>query len=530
MEQRNASRHVLVDDETKGLLDDSSASDGEDKGGIIFRPPARSMPGNCLDTICLAVNRCLAPCPFYISRIAVFLLPSFLQPRVFSHAAVHSRRLHPTAYLDGLRGLAALFVVFCHWSYTSFVVAEGWGYQGRNYNILRLPIVRLFYTGPAMVAIFFVVSGYALSLKPLKLVRSKSDDGGGSLVRALGSSVFRRGIRLFVPTAASTLLVVFMIRIGLYEWTREFAGDRRYVRYPQEEHYRRLGTTWEQLRDWMWQMFYFVRVWGWEKFGGSTGLDQHLWTIPVEFRASMYLFLAMIGTAGLKPWARRVTVVGLMCFTYRSDRWDMLLFFAGMLLAEWDLARGAHGAESSLLPNNVSLPRPRRVEQAVAGMWVAVGIVGLFLLSQPNEGHEDTPGWVFLSSLIPEWWSEKDRYWQSIGAVLLLLCVAHSPTTWQLLLNTRIVQYFGKISYAIYLMHGPVLHTAGFALQRWAWGITGVRGLAYNLGFMLSSVLVMPLLVWVADVFWRLVDAPVVRFARWLEGKCSVQIERPNLY
>jgi len=520
MDHRDTLRSVPQGDESIGLLDEKPPSEAESSDG--FSSTIQTKPRDCLSTVYLLATRlCRTPWPTYVFRALIFLLPSFLQPRAFSQPARNCHRLSPTAYLDGLRGLAALFVVFCHWSYTAFVVAEGWGYKGRNYDILRLPIVRLFYTGPAMVAIFFVVSGYALSLKPLMLIRARSGDG--SFARTMSSSVFRRGIRLFVPTAASTLLVVVMIRIGLYEWTREFSGDRRYVRYAKEEHYRRLGTTSEQLRDWAWHMFYFVHVWGWEKFGGSTGLDQHLWTIPVEYRASMVLFLTMVATSGLKTWARWVTVVGLMCFTYRSDRWDMMLFFAGMLLAEWDLIRAAHepAAVSSLLPKDTSLPRRRRKEAVMAWMWTAVGVVGLFLLSQPNEGHEDTLGWAFLSSLVPEWWSEKDRYWQCVGAVLLVLCLAHSPTTWQPLFNTRTVQYLGKISYAIYLMHGPVFHTAGYAIQRWAWGITGVRGVAYHLGFVLASVTVLPLLVWAADVFWRLVDAPTVRFARWTERKCS---------
>ncbi|KAH8905622.1 acyltransferase [Coniochaeta sp. PMI_546] len=521
LDQHSLSRPLIEGDESTGLLEEKFPPDAKRKDGLILISPTGSRSGGYVTAVCLIANRIRSVTwRCYMLKAAIFLLPSFLQPRPFSIAARNCRP-SPTAYLDGLRGLAALFVVFCHYSYTSFNIAEGWGCKGRNYDILRLPVVRLFFQGPAMVAIFFVVSGYALSLKPLKLMRARSGDG--TLAKTLGSSVFRRGIRLFVPTAASTLLVVVMIRAGLYERTREFAGDGRYIRHPREQHYHRLETTGDQLKDWMWHMFYFVHVWGWEKFGGSTGLDQHLWTIPVEYRASMLLFLTLLGTSGLKTSARWATVAGLMCFTYRSDRWEMLLFFAGMLLAEWDLIRRAHErTSSSLLPIDVPSPRSKREGKAVASAWTAVSILALYLLSQPDEGYEATPGWVFLSSVIPDWWSDKYRYWQCVGAVLLVLCVAHSPATWQPLFNTRPVQYLGKISYAIYLMHGPMLHTAGYAVQRWAWGVTGVEGVAYNWGFALASVVVLPLVVWAADVFWRMVDAPVVRFARWFEEKYSV--------
>lgn len=86
------------------------------------------------------------------------------------------------------------------------------------------------------------------------------------------------------------------------------------------------------------------------------------------------------------------------------------------------------------------------------------------------------------------------------------------------------MQYFGKISYAIYLVHGPVLHVVGYRVERWAWGITGVETQQqYVTGFVLGAVFVVPIVVWVADLFWRGVDARTVVFARWVEGRCNVR-------
>lgn len=44
------------------------------------------------------------------------------------------------------------------------------------------------------------------------------------------------------------------------------------------------------------------------------------------------------------------------------------------------------------------------------------------------------------------------------------------------------------------------------------WG----RGVVWGLGLVVFG----GVCVWVADVFWRVVDVPTVRFARWVEGKC----------
>lgn len=204
--------------------------------------------------------------PLLLLRLGVFLIPSFLQGR---HAREQIRPAHlsPTAYLDGMRGLAALVVFFCHYFYQAFIIAEGWGAGETNYHLLKLPFIRLFYQGPPAVCLFFVISGYALSYRPLKLVRSRAP---ADLATAISSLVFRRGIRLYLPTAISTLLIVCLLRVGAYEWTREFATDRAYMKNVVETHPPRMEFASDQLLDWAKHMYRFVHVFDWNQFGGST--------------------------------------------------------------------------------------------------------------------------------------------------------------------------------------------------------------------------------------------------------------------
>ena len=454
-----------------------------------------------------------------------------------------------------MRGLAALFVFFCHYFYTCFVIAEGWGYGDSNYNLLKLPFLRLFYAGPPMVCVFFVISGYALSLKPLKLMRSK--DGHGQLSNTMASLIFRRGIRLFLPTVVSTFLIFCLLRLGLYEWTREFAYDDEYMPNVQEIHYERFDSFADQLYDWLAAVRGLVHVWDWDAFASSTGMDVHLWTIPVEFRASMMLFLTIMGVARLRTWCRVAVIAGSVVFAYASDRWEMMLFYAGMGLAEMDIIRGAHADPRTTAmavavtvvderkaaaadEHHLHLPLPlstRKSNKAPATTvskrytathlaWLTLSILALYFMSQPDTGSDETPGWVFLSSLIPEWWTYKYRYWQSLGSILFVLSVGRLPV-WQRFFNTSLVQYFGKISYAIYLMHGPVLHTVGYAIERRVWtSVTGIEGSWYNVGFVVAALFIVPIVFWVSDVFWRAVDAPIVRFSRWVEGMCSAEEAR----
>ncbi|KAI1762836.1 acyltransferase [Hypoxylon sp. FL1150] len=480
-----------------------------------------------------------------ILRMGVFLLPSFFQHRS-ARERFRTEKLHPTAYLDGMRGLAALFVFFCHYFYTAFKIAEGWGHDGVNHEIWRLPFIRLLYSGPSMVCVFFVISGYALSLKPLKQARSRSFDG---FSQTMTSFIFRRFFRLYLPPFISTFGVLILLRLGVYELTRDFSSDRTYVRNVVEHHPVLEETTQKQLWHWMREMYDFVHVWGWEKFGGATGYDVHLWTIPVEFRCSMMLFLVMLGTARLRTGVRLLCLAVLMWFVLRSDRWEMLLFLSGMAIAELDLIRGAHlhhepsprppppppppppsssspPASPPLLPldktSDSSSPAAKRRHSCTGSFWwTLLSIPALYMMSEPDAGPSGVPGWEYLETLIPAWFSDKYRYYQMIGSILFVSCAARSAG-WRRFFCYPFVQYFGRISYALYLMHGPVTHTVGFLVQRRVWDRVGTVGYAYNWGMLVAGVINIPLVIWVADVFWRAVDAPTVRFAKWLEVKMSI--------
>jgi peptidoglycan/LPS O-acetylase OafA/YrhL len=227
-------------------------------------------------------------------------------------------------------------------------------------------------------------------------------------------------------------------------------------------------------------------------------------------------------------------VCGVALFSWYNVHWELVLFFCGMLLAELDLMRGAHNQHApshgaspsgSLLGSPVVSEKPRAIcsnqmRKAKALFWSLWCIGALYLMNQPDIGDATTPGWVYLGTFVPKWWSnERYRFWQSIGSVLFVYGVGHSAG-WQRFFNTAPVQYFGKISYAIYLMHGPIMHTAGYMIERWAYGLTGVEGYWYNGGFVLGFCFAVPTVVWAADIFWRAVDIPTVKFARWLETKC----------
>lgn len=266
MGRHSPSIYSLSDEEKMGLLDNRSVSDVDSDNGRDdheHRPHYEKWAGPILAPVDYVRS---TPWRVYLVRFAWFFVPSYLQGR-HARDQIRPSRLAPTAYLDGMRGVAALVVLFCHFFYQAFVIAKGWGCDGAHYNILKLPILRLWFQGPPAVCLFFVISGYALSYRPLKLIRSRNTQDFSTTMSSL---VFRRGIRLYLPTAISTLMIVTFIRLGVYEKTREFAMDRTYMRNVREPHPPRLATNYAQFADWAKDMFKFVHVFSWKTHGGST--------------------------------------------------------------------------------------------------------------------------------------------------------------------------------------------------------------------------------------------------------------------
>lgn len=214
-----------------------------------------------------------------VKRFLVFLLPTFIQHRLYPEL-IKPERLHPSGYLDGMRGLAALFVFFYHFSYSSHDVLTAYGGTGKpdeHREFLKLPFVRFVYTGPAMVSIFYVVSGYALSYKPVKLMRNKS---WKDLLHTLSSATFRRAIRLYLPCFVSTLLIVLLVRLDAYDATRDIAYDEKRLNQVREFHLARYESLWHQLTDWAHMMWIYVHPWSFGTKDTDIDIDKHLWTIP----------------------------------------------------------------------------------------------------------------------------------------------------------------------------------------------------------------------------------------------------------
>lgn len=202
-----------------------------------------------------------------LKRTAHFLTPSFLQGPE-ARAMIRPAKLHPTGFLDGMRGLAAFCVLVAHWSGWIYNNRYGYGAKHDYWDFLRLPIVCLFYHGFTQVTIFFVISGYVLSYRPIRLFRSGKT---AEFNKVLTSTLFRRWARLFLPPAFSTLMIVGLLQMGAYGWVRKFNSDPKYMINRIERHPPRNDSFTAEIWIWMKQQVYFTEEFSWGKTK-NTGL------------------------------------------------------------------------------------------------------------------------------------------------------------------------------------------------------------------------------------------------------------------
>ncbi|KAK8097088.1 hypothetical protein PG999_013032 [Apiospora kogelbergensis] len=447
-------------------------------------------------------------------------LVSPFRPRGLSISASSRKELRPTAYLDGLRGFAALLVYWHHhelWAHheSTGVFEHGFAYEG-NYHFVALPFIRFFFAGGHFaVSTFFVISGYVLSTKPLSLIHEREYT---KLGENLASALFRRWLRLYLPFIVTTFVYFsFWHALGLW-----------------------ISDT-EQQDTWA------AEVWNWYaelknlsfvfNSGGKPWFSYnfHLWSIPVEFRGSVVIYTALMAFSRCSKNARLGCESALVFyFMYIADAWYCAMFVAGMLLCDLDLL-----SKKKELPPILS-----RLESAKKFIFYHLLAISFYLGGVPEANRDiqslrKMRGWYYLSILKPQAFFDYKWFYLFWAATLLVAATPRVPRL-KSFFEGGFCQYLGRISYSLYLVHGPILWTLGdriytavgwhqeaqlVHLQHWADKVrlpkTGPLGL--EVSFLLPQIILLPLTIWMAEIVTRLVDEPSVKVAQWMYSKVLPQ-------
>ena len=439
------------------------------------------------------------------------LIPSFLRARDGSKA----KRLQPTAYLDGVRGVAALVVAIWHFIEPLYPgMTWGWGSERDGviqYGIFQAPIISTLWHGRPMVGVFFVVSGFALAYKPSGLVRKGNRE---QLLDNLSSSVFRRLIRLFLPCLVSTFFMAYAAQMGW--WTKDSPGAEK--------------TLMAQYSAWFQSARDLLDIFRWNTWGNGhfPRYDPHLWTIPLEFRGSMVVFAVTLGLARLRARWRLFFQVVLTSWCFYNKRWDVYLFLSGMVLAELHHRRMEQdlGQDMGMTCSSIRRSHNPLVSRPVIRLiWYITLVVAMYILSIPDQHPAASPYFTWLVNLMPtEWQGNGDAdlwFIHAPGSVLLLLAIMNLERV-QSIFTAKLPQYLGRISFALYIVHGPVMYMWRIPVEEFAWTWIGREtGVQYATAVLFVAIVLFPPIFCLADMFWRLVDAKSVALASWLLGKVS---------
>lgn len=379
-----------------------------------------------------------------------------------------------------------------------------------------------------MVHIFFVISGFVLSYKPLKAIRARDLE---KCYTALSSSTFRRPFRLFGPCLVSTAIIGVLIQAGFM--------------------YRPLPTAWQQFLAWIDAMFHSITwPWAWD-FDLRPAFDVHLWSIPIEFAHSMLLFLTILMVARLRPKVRRSVEVCLLVYAVTCGKWAAFEFWAGMMLADIHIKRLSQMKRYEAV-DSISPFSPGTLPRSIENAFLHYCVHGLLFLGcfyaggWPNFDAHRVPGIQWLLAHTPSSFPPVDnvtpqKFWFAVQAVAIVWTCGELHSV-KRFLEGDLAQYCGHISYAIYIVHGPVLELfqsqvsgtlytppkgtpglPGYKIEVLPSGIKGMVGvdtaMQRTVCWAMGLLILGPMVVWVADVFWRLVDIPMIHMARNLEAK-----------
>ncbi|MGE0877312.1 MAG: acyltransferase family protein [Acidimicrobiia bacterium] len=384
----------------------------------------------------------------------------------------HERRGRRLYALDGLRGVAALVVVFHHVLLCDPRIAElSFGVRAANRDGWRwwtvFSPVHALWAGTEAVFVFFVLSGLVL-VRPYLASRERAVDWSGYYAK--------RAVRLYAPVVMAVALALGWAMLVPRHGP---ASTSAWLSTMQRDHLT-LGSTFRDVT-----------------LLSSPGRSNSvLWSLKWEVVFSLLLPLFVVAARWLRGRSAMVTiVVSLACAAglWLRDDWlqYMPMFLAGAVMASTALSSPS---------GRVATWTPWRQWSAFAG---AVALVTSRWLAG---------GWfVTGGDTIPQW-AERVCRALSVGGAALLVYLCLSAPAVQAVFDRRSLQWLGSRSFSLYLVHEPLVVSVGFLL-----------GPRPNVAVMLA--ICVPVSLVLAEVFWRMWERRTQRWAA-VAGQRAHLLER----
>jgi peptidoglycan/LPS O-acetylase OafA/YrhL len=365
------------------------------------------------------------------------------------------------AYLEGLRGIAAMQVVLLHFvtGFMPWTAEHAW------------PPLRVVFDGHTAVYVFFLISGTVLT---------PSFARPGWFIGKLA----KRAVRLGIPVAAAAAIATVLLALlpdahrqaatltgsawlamdesgapTLAHLAREIGLDSLLLGYRE-------ATLFGPLSQHLPPM--------------ELSLDAPFWSLHLELYGSL-LVLCLVT---LRTWSHAAHGVAVFAAAVAFATHPIFLFVLGHLLRPPQLSQHARGASM--------------------GYWG----VPLLLLGFALCTTKDWPWveWVRQMLCRSELACAPNlfQFQSQLGAIALYLGVLLSPLVWQFL-GSAPSRHLGRLSFSIYLLHFPIL----FTIVCLTYTVVPSVGIAF--------LVFLALTLFAAIGFERTVDRPAIALSRRLD-------------
>jgi peptidoglycan/LPS O-acetylase OafA/YrhL len=371
--------------------------------------------------------------------------------------ALPTEKVAEVIELQALRGLAALSVMV--------------GHTLSYYNLNQPPQLGGIFNGHAAVVLFFVLSGYVLSLSLLSRDLS---------VQNIFYYYIRRMFRIYPALIAVSLLSLFYIIVLRQIWqpVNLSLGFGQFF----------LPSSFDGLHI----LASFAGV--------SNYLIPQAWTISIELVASVLLpILLLVARRGLSYFVIMLAVAILFSLTYGSHTFRGV----GVYLVDFVIGMGL----------TICSPWLRRIFGNMGGvMRNLLGFACVFSLLQSSK------------LLAPAGLHQPfDQLVEAFSAAVLMALIIFSGLNWPVLRHRAIV-YLGDVSYSLYIVHVAIIFIVALLMQV-AFEVVGVKiDLSVSATILLVFTVLLSLII--SSVMYRGLELPGIRggknLCEWLRQRSGM--------
>ncbi|WP_158782516.1 acyltransferase [Pantoea sp. BAV 3049] len=393
---------------------------------------------------------------------------------------------HKISSLDGLRGIAAITVIFSHITVMFYPYLHAGLTANPNPSnaakILFNSPFTFFYKGTSAVMLFFVMSGFVLSYSIIR--KGFSPD-------FLKTAVIRRYLRLNIPVIASIFICLILVKLGSFRAT-EFGI--------------KLTLSWAYTSDKGILEALKQAIYGSIILGKGT-FNYVLWTINIEFFGSLLVYFLIV-FLGHNIFLLRMACLAISACTLTNSVpfvWGMGLFPAGVLLATFNVK--SNGSLVSIIISAFTL------------------LIGLYLYGFNSESSSYHYINMYLDYLNNNGFDIPKGFIVSIiGVIMVISCFCINASVFRLL-ESSLCRWLGKISYSVYLTHTLVLAIfAPYVIHYFGLGFSAI---------LLCATIVIPVTVLASWAFCEAFDVTAInnskKIAILINDFCESKKERNNI-